>query len=140
MLSSCKDCGLGYAEIDGVCSFCRALRRFVLESRRLPLGLRNWATDQTRVWVSILQEEALKFQVAEEERQVRESATPKAASPVVPGESGPPSKGGAPPAGGPAEPSEPAKEPKEEEGGAAVKKRERHLLLKPLREQGRKSA
>eukprot|EP00435_Cladocopium_sp_Y103_P022672 s1425_g5.t1 len=114
MLSSCKDCGQGFAEIDGLCSFCRVLARFVAEARRLPLHLRGWATDQTRVWVSLLQEEAHKYQVAEEERKVRESATPKAASPCVSGLTGPPKTGGAP--------TPPAQE--EPLGGGEVTKKE----------------
>ena len=97
MLSSCQDCGLGFAEIDGVCSFCRALFRFTAEAKRLPVALRSWATDQTRVWLAILQEEAYKFRVAEESRQAQESATPKAAAPTPEGAGRPPQQGGVPP-------------------------------------------
>ena len=121
MLSSCKDCGLALAEIDRVCSSCRSLSRFVAEARRLPLSLRGWATDQTRVWLALLQEESHKWRVAEEERQVRASATPKA--PEAANAVSPPTAGGAPPPG-PAEEPETGTADETKEGQEKLPKEE----------------
>lgn len=89
---ACVDCHQYLADIDGTCPLCRALRRLSLEARSLPVALRSWATDQARVWVSLLQEERLKFLICSQqaaERQAVAASTPKASSPVVFGEATP---------------------------------------------------
>ena len=89
LMVACADCQQYLADIDGTCPLCRALRRLSLEARSLPVALRTWATDQARVWVSLLQEERLKFLICSQqaaERQAVAASTPKASSPVVFGE------------------------------------------------------
>ena len=87
---TCPECNQCFAEIDGSCALCRSLRRLALEARAVAPALRGWVVDQTRVWVSLLQEESLKWGVAqaearrqEEARQAAAAATSKAGSPVV---------------------------------------------------------
>ena len=88
-MQTCSDCHQYLAEIDGLCPFCRAVQRLNSELRRLGPGLRGWAIDQTRVWASIVQEEAGKWEKgAEAARKAAEeaasgAATPKAASHTV---------------------------------------------------------
>ena len=87
---TCPECNQCFAEIDGSCALCRSLRRLATEARAVAPALRGWVVDQTRVWVSLLQEESLKWEVAqaearrrEEARQAAAAATSKAVSPVV---------------------------------------------------------
>ena len=87
---TCPECNQCFAEIDGSCALCRSLRRLATEARAVARALRGWVVDQTRVWVSLLQEESLKWEVAqaearrrEEARQAAAAATSKAVSPVV---------------------------------------------------------
>ena len=84
-MQTCSDCQQYLAEIDGLCAFCRSVQRLTSELRRLGPCLRGWAIDQTRVWVSIVQEEAGKWEKgAEAARKAAEAAaTSKAASPVT---------------------------------------------------------
>ena len=92
LMNPCGDCQQAFADIDGTCALCRSLRRLCLEARRVTPALRGWVVDQTRVWVSLLQEESQKWEAAQEEARRREesrlaaeAATSKAASPVVAG-------------------------------------------------------
>ena len=84
-MQTCSDCQQYLAEIDGLCAFCRSVQRLTSELRRLGPCLRGWAIDQTRVWVSIVQEKAGKWEKgAEAARKAAEAAaTSKAASPVT---------------------------------------------------------
>ena len=74
----CRDCGLltsGEAEV--VCTFCRSRTRFWTVLDDIPVGLRAWAVSSLRIWTSILQEEAEKFQ---EHKRLQEDAGKTAAS------------------------------------------------------------
>ena len=85
-MQQCSECQQYLAEIDGVCALCRSLGRLCFEARQLGPCLRTWVVDQTRVWVSVLQEEGLKWRKGQEEaRRAAEAAAAasKAPSPAV---------------------------------------------------------
>ena len=74
----CRDCGLlTSGESEPVCTFCRSRTRFWTVCDDLPVGLRPWAVSSLRIWTSILQEEAEKFQ---EHKRLQEEAGRSAAS------------------------------------------------------------
>ena len=74
----CRDCGLlTSGETEAVCTFCRSRTRFWTVCDDLPVGLRAWAVSSLRIWTSILQEEAEKFQ---EHKRLQEEAGKTAAS------------------------------------------------------------